>query len=260
MNNANDRLDYLIGLAMLDCAADEVAEFEAIDDSGVAIDGSLDRRIYRLINRKEREFKARKIKKISFRVAVAAMLIMSIMLLSMLLISGVREAIWNAIVKWYDDYVAIVFVQRELEATDLQNTDSFFGVSATDKVSDGEKVDDVLEASPPTEILEYKKPVVSNVYTEVELAKNDGYYMIEYYKGETNKFIYWQKIYTDKELFFDNIEMNAKEISINAYSGMLVLNGEEEPNSITWTDGEYLYTIDGNLSESELIELAETVK
>ena len=260
MNNANDRLDYLIGLAMLDYASDEVAKFEAIDVSDVVIDESLDRRIYRLINKKEREFKARKIRKISFRVAIAAMLVMSIMLLSMLLISGVREAIWNAIVTWYDDYIAIIFVQEEPKATDLQNTDSFSGVSATDKASDGEKVDGALEASPPTEILEYKKPVVPDVYTEVELVKNDVCYMIDYYKDGKRDFLYCQNIYDGEEQRFDNAMIESKVVLIDKYSGIIVLKEENEPNTITWTDGEYLYAIDGNLSENELIELAKTVK
>ena len=114
MNNVNDRFDYLISLAILDCAAEEVAEYESIDDSDVVIDESFDKRIYKLIGKKERETKLRKVKKISFRVAIAAMIVMSIMLLSMLAVSGIREAIWRAVVTWYDDYVAVSFVQEPI--------------------------------------------------------------------------------------------------------------------------------------------------
>lgn len=111
MNNANDRLDCLIGLAMFDYAKEYEEEYDAIDTSGVVIDERFDRRIYKLIGKKEREPKIRKVRKISFRVAVAAMLIMSIMFLTMLLVSGIREAIWQVIVKWYDDHITVSFVQ-----------------------------------------------------------------------------------------------------------------------------------------------------
>ena len=72
MNNTNDRLDCLIGLAMFDYAKGYEEEYDAIDTSDVVIDERFDKRIYRLIGKKEREPKVKKIKKISFRVAVAA--------------------------------------------------------------------------------------------------------------------------------------------------------------------------------------------
>ena len=257
MNNANDRLDYLIGLAMLDYAADEVAEFDAIDDTGVTIDESLDKRIYRLIGKKERELKARKIRKISFRVAVAAMLVMSVMLLSMLLISGVREAIWNAIVKWYDDYLAVVFVSDE---TDMS---AQMGEQKSDEKVNGqtpgsEEINDV-QAALPTQILEYRKPRVLDVYGEVELEKHVSYYTVDYYIGEDWIFVYWQNLYDKEEQIFDNMETEVKKVSIGIHGGV-VLTKEEGQNTITWTDGEYLYTITGYLTESQLIEIAKTVE
>ena len=258
MNNTNDKLDHLIALAMFDYGAEETAEFEAIDDTDIVIPKSFDRKIYRLIARKKRESKIKKIKKISFRVAVAAMLIMSIMFVSIMSISSLREAIWNVIVKWYDDYVAIIFTQGEPKATD-----ELPGIMATDKegvlTNDEEKVEGEPEASPPTEILEYKKPVVADVYREVELEKIVSYYMLEYYVEDEWRFIYWQTVYEEDEQKFDNTQAGSKNVSIGTYTGVILLK-EEGQNSITWTDGEYLYTITGCLTESQLIEIAKTVE
>ena len=269
MNSSNDKFDYLIGLAMLDYAAKEAEAYDAIDDSDISVDEEFDKRIYRLIGKKEREPKIKKIKKISFRVAVAAMLIMSIMFISIMAISGLREALWNVIVKWYDDYIAVIFVPNETEATDQQNKPSE-SVEDTGKESVGVVetndntgvIDEETSNSEtyPKKILEYRKPIVSNEYMEMELLKESALYMIDYYINDEWVFSFQQNVKAQDEEQFDNAGMEIKNISIKGGQAILLLSSNGEPNMITWNDEQYLYTINGFLNESELIEIAETVE
>ena len=123
-----------------------------------------------------------------------------------------------------------------------------------------EQEDNVQTVVPPTEILEYRKPVVSDAYTEMELEKSKLCYMVDYYVGDEWKFLYCQNIYDGEEHRFDNADAEVKNVFINTYNAVIVLPEENEPNTITWTDGEYLYIINGFLTEDELIEAARTIK
>ena len=279
MKDISYKFDYLIGLAVLEYGADEAKKFDQIDASGIVIDEKLDKKIYRLIAKKAREPKIKKIKKISFRVAVAAMLIMSIMFIGIMTISSLREALWNAIIKWYDDYVSIAFVQETINPTEAlppqtepPTEDSAAGVIAspdevTEQVTEAptEGVEEVPEVNTPTvvaptEILEYRKPVVPDTYTEMEWTKDLTYYMLEYYEGETSKFLYWQNVYAGDEQFVDSEGAEVKDVLVGLYRGVFILGAGEDPNTLMWTDGEYLYTITGSLTENEIIEIAKTVK
>ena len=279
MKDISYKFDYLIGLAVLEYGANEAKNFDQIDASSIVIDEKLDKKIYRLIAKKAREPKIKKIKKISFRVAVAAMLIMSIMFIGIMTISSLREALWNAIIKWYDDYISITFVQETINSTEAvppqtepPTEDSAAGVIAspdevTEQVTEAptEGAEEVPEVNAPTivaptEILEYRKPYVGTDYTEIELIKDISYYSLEYYIGEEWTFIYWQDIYVDDEQLTDSDGVEVKNVLIGEHNGVFVLAKEGEPNLLTWTDGEYLYTISGILTENEIIEIAKTVK
>ncbi len=244
MNGINDKLDYLIGLALSDYAAEEVEAFEAIDASDSVIDEDFDKRIYRLIAQKAEK---PKVKRIGIRVAIAAIIIVSLMLITIMSISGIREALWNAIVKWYEDYVAIAFVEPSPEVIDID-------------VSSGNIVVDTSKANFQKEILEYKKPTVSGEYVKETIYEGKAVFGQDYYLNGEWQFSFYQKVYTVKVQKIDSKGKELKNITVGEYDAIIAISQTNEPNILIWMDGEYLYTINGYLSENELIELAKTVK
>ena len=115
----NDRLDCLIRLALLDCGKKDVEMFESIDDSDVFISPRLHRRVKRLIRIKAHESRRKKTKLIISRVAVAALLVMSITLGVLLSVSATRDAIFKAIIEWYENYFT---VQYQTPSQETQGT------------------------------------------------------------------------------------------------------------------------------------------
>ena len=190
----------------------------------------------------------------------------------MLLISGVREAIWNAIVKWYDDHIAVSFVQpplaneEESDKTDNIYTGDDTQTSETLATSEPENTENITmgDTTPilsyPQKILEYRKPSVSDEYVGMELFKDDSYYVWDYYVGDDWKFNFQQNLKSDEEQQYDSTEMDCLETTVNGCFALVFLSKNDNLNMLTWTDEEYIYIISGYLTENELISIAESVK
>ena len=259
----------MIQLAYLQCGAKDAALFDETDGSEVPVPESLTRKIMRLIARKSREKTVGRTKLIVGRVAIAAMLIMSIMFTMLISVSGIREAIWRAIVEWHENYIVISFENPE-EENDAQNT-------AVDSADETEN-DTVEEASsetetglpsesktpvtpPPTSIEEVRKPsyVMDGVVEDV--IKTHACFMVDYYLENDLIYSFSQFVLDENKKYIDNETANIETIDINNHSASLVTYENNSEIYIVWNDGEYVYVLSSSLiAVEQMIIIAESVK
>ncbi len=77
-----------------------------------------------------------------------------------------------------------------------------------------------------------------------------------FYEGEGTKCFYFAQYPNGTEVYVANVE--SKEISVaDQYEGVLLREGEIR--KLFFNDGEYLYVINGTLSEEEIIKIAESI-
>lgn len=101
----NDKLDLIIAWAARDCENDEAEKFKNIDTSGVVLSAGFYARKRRLIGRYKLRPALAVCRKCFVRVAVALMALMSIGFLTVMAIPDVRNAMFDAVVEWYENYV-----------------------------------------------------------------------------------------------------------------------------------------------------------
>ena len=135
-----DKLDYLIALASIGCGDDDVEWFNNLDTSTVVFDQSF----YRIRDRKIRRYKRKPFvnafKKVMSRVAVAILAIISAGTLAVAAIPSLREAVFGAIVEWYEDYLTINY---EMPDDDTAETESVNGAE-TETKQDNETTEEII--------------------------------------------------------------------------------------------------------------------
>ena len=145
-------------------------------------------------------------------------------------VEAVRTAIWNAIVTWYDDYVAISF-----------------------------RKDGVGDA--PETIVTKKEPMMDGYEREV-LLDSPTMYMVSY-SSESCQVVYTQTVLDQNELRIDAKKTSGYDISIGENAGQIFYADDKNETFIVWNDGEYSFTLQCNRTEDvneALIEIAETIK
>ena len=103
----NDKLDLLISLAALGCSDDDIKAFDNLDDSNVVLSKEFNKKKAQIIKKYNAQSFNVGIKKFSIRLLVAVLIIMSLSLITIMAVGPVREALFEAIVEWYDDYITI---------------------------------------------------------------------------------------------------------------------------------------------------------
>ena len=265
----NDKLDCLIQLAYLQCGAKDAALFDETNGSEVPVPESLSRKIMRLIDRKSREKTVGRTKLIVGRVAVAAMLIMSIMFTMLISVSGIREAIWRAIVEWHENYITIRFENPE-EENDAQNTVADTATETennTDEEASSEtKTGSSLEnqktvTPPPTVIEEVRKPTYLMEGVIEDLFKTQTSTNIDYYIDNEIVYYFSQFVLDENRKYVDNETALVEQIYINEYNASLVTYSNQSETTIVWSDGEYVYVLASSvINVEQMITIAESVR
>lgn len=273
----NNKFDYLVSIALLDCGDKDLEMFEAIDDSNIVLSNRLTRRVRYIIYKKSHESMFKATKRISVRVAVAMMIIMSLLLVTLMSISATREAIWNAIIEWYDDYITVRFedpsgVVGADDTTEVPEatTSGVENTETTDDSTDTKETGDNIETteppevivSPPIEIEEVRKPTYIPAGVEEEfIHKSFAGAFYEYYFGNDLVYSFNQMLLKGNDKYIDNETAKVMPIYINDNSGTLVEYIEKEEIHIIWTDSEYVYKlISWGYDKDELIKVACSVE
>ena len=239
-----------------------------MDGTEVPVPKSLDRRIMRLISREAREQCCGKTKRILGRTAIAAMLIMSIMFTLLISVTGIREAIWKAIVEWHDNYITISFEkniedigEEVTEESTAENTQSDFSTDSQPETDDKPSLENKPVVTPPTKIEEVRKPTYVMDGGEEDFFKTQSSVSIDYYIGNDMVYSFNQVIIDKDKKYFDSETASVEEIYINEYSASLVTYSNKDELEIVWSDGEYVYVLFSSvLSFEQMKTIAESVK
>ena len=263
-----DKLDYMIQLAYLQCGTKDAELFDEVDGTEVPVPKSLDRRIMRLISREAREQCCGKTKRMLGRTAIAAMLIMSIMFTLLISVTGIREAIWKAIVEWHDNYITISFEkniedigEEVTEESTAENTQSDTSIDSQPESDDEPSLENKPVVTPPTKIEEVRKPTyIPDGVIEDEI-RTQSYFVVDYFLGNDIVCSFSQFIIKENDKYFDNETASVEEIYINEYKASLVTYSSQTEKGIVWSDGEYVYIfVSSVLDVEEMKAIAESVK
>ncbi len=251
----NDKLDCLIKLAYFDCGKRDAEMFESIDTSDVVLSNRLNRRIKRLANKSEHEKQIKRTKIILSRAIAAVLIVMSIMLVLLLSISATRNAIWEAIIEWYEEYFTVDF-QRSAEnngETGPAVAEAQYGLSAGEYLSES--------VTPPKEIEEVRKPTyLPEGAVEEMLFQSKTAVAFKYYIGD-DWFCTFNQMPVEKgKKYFDNVTGAVQEIDLNGTVGVVVTYSDNSIVTVIWYDNEYLYNIfSDSLRLEEIILIAKSV-
>jgi hypothetical protein len=232
-DSVKNKLDFLIHAAVYDCHTDDAALLDSLGVSSVNFSKAYIRRKKKILSeqKKKQEYNFKKI--IRFRIIVAALITVSIILGSILSISAVRESLWKTIMTWYEKYIDVQFENE------------------------------VSEATPPTTIEEVRKPTqLPEGCEEVEIYNDMSGVYIEYYKENNFLFFFQQGLMQDGALWINGENVTVSDVTINGYKAKLSQKNDNLNDcQIIWNDSEYYYMLSGNaLLVDQMIEIANSVK
>lgn len=230
-----DKYDYLIALSTLDVKDDDVKMFMELDDSDVVLSERIIRKIEKLI-RRESVYKSNevvKFKRVLSRVAIITLVIISVMFTAMMSVSAIRNAVWEIITEWYEEYVAVGYVPEE-------------GLEALE---------------PPKMIEEIRKPTLLPLGVEEEIGiKSKSMFVCDYYVGDECYLSFKQTLIDDASKL-DSDDATMIRIMIGDHAAWLFTYETEEYAYILWNDTQYAYVISSNILDVDtLISIAESVK
>ena len=250
-----DKLDYLIALASIGCGDDDVEWFNNLDTSTVVFDQSF----YRIRDRRIRRYKRKPFvnafKKVMSRVAVAVLAIISAGTLAVAAIPSLREAVFGAIVEWYENYLTINY---EMPDDDTAETESVNGAE-TETKQDNETTEEIIA---PKWIEEVKTPkYYQEGLIEDIVFKGKIQVIVDYYLGENILYSYKQLPFSEDNMYVNNEDAIVQNTHINGYSANLVELVDSSHKKVIWTDGLYIYQLTTETCNFDLlIMVAESVE
>lgn len=224
--------EALLYAAAQNAGKNELNEFQNanIED----LDSKTQDKIYKKLCKAKKQYEQYKtyspITKAFKRVAIILLVVMSVGFTCILSIDATREAVWNAIIEWSENYF-------HFEYSGTTNTDA------------------------PTKILEYTEPVVDSRFERHENKKTTTIYSITY-EHEYEKVTYRQSTLELSDIYLSNSDAELSQTTINgtpAYKSTEIGDGETQYYLI-WNDGTYFYVIFGNIEYEELLKIAESIK
>lgn len=246
MLNNSDKFDHLIALAAMKCTEEEAGELKSLDTSSVSFDPSY----YRKRNKFIRQYKHKSIGRRSIAIRLAVAIAAALILMSLLIgcVPKLREAIYNAIVEWYNECFSVRY-----EDPDGKEKETGYEEEST---TEAESV------VAPTYIKNVRKPsdLPEGVWEDV-IIENNTQITIDYYMGDEYLFSFIQVVMKPNDKYVDNDEVNVKYIDINGNNATVIEYIDKKEISIIWSDSEYSYQIFSTECDlPTLIEYAKSVK
>ena len=234
MKRTPDLSDELLRTAAKSAGNNELNEYkETICDE---LTPEVKEEIFENLKKEQEDFESKKktspFTKILQRVAVIILVIISVSFACILSVEAARDALWDAIIKFKENY-------------------TFF------------KYPDNPETEAPDQIERFKYPEVDKRFEENVLYRDFDILIVEY-RSEDAVVVYdqWPLEAFNTYLMEEAKEANPKEISVGRHKGYLT---EIETDTVTfysiiWTDHVYAYSISGTVPLDELLKMAESVK
>lgn len=245
MLNHSDKFDHLIALAAMKCAEDDAKELYDLDTSDVEFDRSYDKKKNKMLRKYKDAPSRSRFKTKSFRLVAAVIIIITMFCVLIGCVPRLRQAIYDAIVGWYDKYFTVSY-----ESPSGQKQES-----AADENLEESKV-------APTYIVKPRKPTdLPEGAWEDYVIDSTAKISIDYYVGEEHLFSFTQFLLKPFEKYVDNEEMEVTYTEINGYEATVIAYKYKDERYILWNDGEYAYQIfSTTLSVDDLIRYAAGVK
>lgn len=245
MYNKSDKFDHLIALAAMKCAEEDAKELNELDTSSVKFDPSYYRKRAKMINGRKRRPALKRARTVTLRVAAAIMIISMLGCVMIGCVPEWREAIFGAIVEWYDSFFAVRFETPGGSEPETEPTDT----------NDG-------QPTAPTSIEEIRKPtdLPEGVWEDI-LAQNPSTFVVDYYFNDEYLFSFSQRLLEPNYNRVDNEDVDVTYIKINGNDATVVEYVSKYEIIILWSDSEYSYYIASTECDLEaLIGYAESVK
>ncbi|MCI8388373.1 MAG: DUF4367 domain-containing protein [Clostridiales bacterium] len=224
----NDKLDAMMMMASKSLVKQNENEWLAIDDTNIEVPKSLNHKVMKMIRNEQQKKEFGKLYIIGKRVVAVFLIVCTISLAMILSVEAVREKIWETLMKWYEDHIAI---------------------------------SNVVDSAP--EIIEIKREPISvpEKWNKEVMADNNYMYALRYIMDGERILTYNQLIIDESDMLVDNKNIDIKDIQVGKHSGNLFYT--DNIITLVWCDGEYNYIISTDsmiISEKELMEIANSVK
>ena len=249
MYNNSDKFDHLIALAATKCIEDDAQELNALDTSNVVFDASYYRKRNRYINQCKRRSTLNLTKTVAIRIAVALMIIITLGCVMIGCVPDWRQAIYEAIVEWYDNCFAVHY--EDLDGKEKETTYVEENTTVVEPISNA-----------PSSIENVKKPsdLPEGVWEDIVINKPTQI-IIDYYLGEKYQCTFTQTVLKPNDKYVDNEDIDVTYIEINGNDATIVECENKREIHIFWNDGEYSYNISSTECGSDiLIGYAKSVK
>lgn len=204
------------------CLDEEVAAFDCIDTAGIKVSRRTAVRILRAIRAPRSTFARR-----FGRAAACFLIALSLLFAAAMCIEPVRASILNAILTWYEEYVAVRFVAPAEDT--------------------------------PTSICEVILPDAPEGWESEEISSNRGlvFFLFRSPKGQCLSF--QQMITDDTPVWLDNTDCTVQEIFLNNRHSAQLFTYTDGRYSIIW-ENRYTFLLTGkDIDLDVLLRMAESV-
>lgn len=232
----NDTLDAMIVLSAHVLAEKNEADLISKDTANVEIPRSVDRKVRRMIRKERRKIEYGAWYMCAKRVAVARvatvfLVVCTVAFASAISVSAVREALWSAIVQFYEEYISVGYV---------------------------------ADTEPPAYIEVKKEPsAIPDDWTCEILLDSQSMYYIQYSSNGEEIVSFKQKVLDKSKDWIDNSNSTIEIITIQGYEGNLITLLDKGLAYLVWSDGCYSYTIEYDHAKIDcdlVIAIAESLQ
>lgn len=244
---ACDRLDAILTLATAEYAQKLTDEFlTAKPDFDISTE--TEQHIMQMFRKDKRRTSRKNAWKVIRCLMAACLIVATIAFTACMAIPRIRQAIWQAIVEWHDEYVTVKFVPNDTEAdtaaTDTANTPN-------DPI-----------ALPPDSIEEVNMPSYMPMGYTTKSSLKEGLFRLSYYDENDAFVFFYSQMAIDFGSKSDAEQGISTETTINDLSAVIITY-QDQPNvyNLYWQDSQYRYNIYGYFEDyDELIRFAASVE
>lgn len=215
--SSEERIDLLLELLVEGCGDDELELYNSIDTTNVTFSKRFERNKEKILSKGKLEPFAIQFKRVLSRVAIICLVVLSLSFATMMSVSAVRQAVWNTIVEFFNEYFEISH----------ENSDD----------TTGEAITEIQIVHKPASLPE-------GVEEEI-ILNNTRTFFADYYKGDEHLATFKQCILDETS----SVHVNSATATISNYvcgeNYITIIDYNDGQISMFWSDRHYFYTIDG---------------
>lgn len=231
MTERYDKLDCMLFAAAGGFCSEEVEKFMNLDVSDVPESARYVRKRKRMIAKQRHKPFFSACRRVARTVAVVLVIIFSLGFITVMSVSALRNAVFDVIVDWFENYVQVVFA-----------CDDDPGENAELKIENLKKITGLPEGVEEEIEYEYGK-----------------HYTVNYFLDGERICSLRQNVYWKNSAFIDNEGLLMDEILINGNTARL-FETENGVERICWSDGQYSYILSNYSDSLDIVELAESIE